>query len=46
MKIANQSLLRSDIEEVNEYTVIDNEKTIVAIPKTTTKFGPSGSLKK
>ena len=51
MKIANKSLLRpvndkdGRVEGFNKYTAKDKKYTITAIPITTNKFGPSGSLK-
>ncbi len=44
MEIANKSLLVAVIGGLNKYTVKDKKYTISAIPITTTKFGPSGSL--
>jgi hypothetical protein len=52
MKITNKSLLRpvnderGELEELNKYTAKDRKYTIAAITVTTSKFGPSGSLKK
>lgn len=45
MEIANRSLLRAMVEEVNIYTSNDRKYMIAAIPILTTKFAPSGSLK-
>jgi hypothetical protein len=47
MKIPNKSLLIpiNDTEELNKYIVKDKKYMITAIPITTSRFGPSGSLK-
>lgn len=47
MKIPNKSLLVpiNDIEELNKYIAKDKKYMITAIPITTSRFGPSGSLK-
>jgi len=45
MKIANESLLRPTAEGINKYAPKDKKYRIAAIPVTTSKFGPSGSLK-
>jgi len=49
MKIAAKSLLRPVSNEgkgYNKYAATDKKYTIAAVPTTTSKFGPSGSLKK
>ncbi len=45
METANKNLLRSLIEELNKYAVRDSKYTTSDIPRTISKFGPSGSLK-
>ncbi len=44
-KIVSKSLLRLVIENLNKYTIQDKKNKTNAIPITTTRFGPSGSLK-
>jgi hypothetical protein len=46
MKIPIPSFWRSVAEEWNAYIVTERRYTIAAVPITTSKFGPSGSLKK
>ena len=49
MKITSKSLLKpvngKKVEGKKKYVDIDTKYTIAAIPITTSKFGPSGSLK-
>jgi hypothetical protein len=45
MKITNKSFLRLVVGALNKYTAKDKKYTMTAIPVTTSKFGPSGSLK-
>lgn len=45
MKMASKNFLKPVIEVSNRYTVKDKKYTISAIPMTTSKFAPSGSLK-
>jgi len=45
MKTTNKSFLRPVIEKLNKYTAKDKKYIIAAIPTTTRRFGPSGSLK-
>lgn len=45
MEIASRSLLRPVAERPNRYNGKDKEYIITAIPVTTRRFGPSGSLK-
>ena len=45
MQIANRSLLRPVVEGMNDHTIKDGKYRITAIPVTTRRFGPSGSLK-
>lgn len=46
MKIATRSFLAFVIEKLNKYTEKERKKKIAAVPRTMSKFGPSGSLKK
>lgn len=46
MSTASQNLLDSLAEEPNAYAVRDTVYTIAVATRTTSKFGPSGSLKK
>ena len=45
MQSANRSLLRPVVEGMNDHTIKDEKYRITAIPVTTRRFGPSGSLK-
>jgi hypothetical protein len=47
MKMPNKSLFipTNDLEELNKYIGKDKKYIIAAIPVTTRRFGPSGSLK-
>jgi hypothetical protein len=45
MQIGNRSLLRPVVEGMNDHTIKDEKYRIAAIPVTTRRFGPSGSLK-
>jgi len=46
VRIVNQNLLGSLAEELNAYAVRDTRYTIAAATITTSKFGPSESLKR
>jgi hypothetical protein len=45
MKTPNKSLLGAVVGELNTYASKDTQNMIAAAPITTSKFGPSGSLK-
>ena len=44
MQIANRSLLSPVVEGTKDHTIKDEKYRITAIPVTTSRFGPSGSL--
>lgn len=45
MEIANKSLLKPVVGELNRYTTKDKKYTITVVTITIRRFGPSGSLK-